>query len=313
MHWIWTCHRCNATYPLGVTRRCLNDGHYFCQRIPKIGRSGRVRHYKSCRNEFDFTGWSLRAEWRRDRYPDNCADREQRDCSNFCDYPSHCRWGDVADVKSKNHQVQIKLEDVATKSEKDSASVEREVSGNVCDAAQESLIASKTKLSVFKEEFGWASQASDRDKYESPQDGLSPSDDSMDEAPGCCESNMDDGDDDRPPGAGATTITAANDGNSTGPIAPTTPLAPLSPAVDFNPLSLSTSRTGFPNSPDVTPRVEFQSSGEAFQDFGRVIRDLPVPPSEAPSDGRISQDSGYRSNVSEGTCDGENLFDVDWN
>ncbi|KAE8442482.1 hypothetical protein EG329_003325 [Mollisiaceae sp. DMI_Dod_QoI] len=28
--WIWRCHLCRTTYRLGVTSRCLRDGHYFC-------------------------------------------------------------------------------------------------------------------------------------------------------------------------------------------------------------------------------------------------------------------------------------------
>ncbi|KAF1356428.1 hypothetical protein BDV97DRAFT_266813, partial [Delphinella strobiligena] len=30
LKWIWQCHICNRQYRLGVTRRCLDDGHYFC-------------------------------------------------------------------------------------------------------------------------------------------------------------------------------------------------------------------------------------------------------------------------------------------
>ncbi|KAF2456941.1 hypothetical protein BDY21DRAFT_269818, partial [Lineolata rhizophorae] len=28
--WLWQCHLCQRMYPLGTTRRCLEDGHYFC-------------------------------------------------------------------------------------------------------------------------------------------------------------------------------------------------------------------------------------------------------------------------------------------
>ncbi|KAI9053996.1 hypothetical protein LZ554_002940 [Drepanopeziza brunnea f. sp. 'monogermtubi'] len=28
--WIWRCHLCHSVYRLGVTRRCLEDGHFFC-------------------------------------------------------------------------------------------------------------------------------------------------------------------------------------------------------------------------------------------------------------------------------------------
>ncbi|KAG9241991.1 hypothetical protein BJ878DRAFT_391290, partial [Calycina marina] len=29
-HWVWRCHICHTVYRLGVTRRCLEDGHFFC-------------------------------------------------------------------------------------------------------------------------------------------------------------------------------------------------------------------------------------------------------------------------------------------
>ncbi|KAF1963326.1 hypothetical protein CC80DRAFT_397684, partial [Byssothecium circinans] len=30
LQWVWQCHQCRRTYSLGVTRRCLEDGHHFC-------------------------------------------------------------------------------------------------------------------------------------------------------------------------------------------------------------------------------------------------------------------------------------------
>ncbi|KAF2147265.1 uncharacterized protein K452DRAFT_217695, partial [Aplosporella prunicola CBS 121167] len=30
LRWIWQCHICKSVYPLGATRRCLDDGHFFC-------------------------------------------------------------------------------------------------------------------------------------------------------------------------------------------------------------------------------------------------------------------------------------------
>src|SRR5689334_22698027 len=32
--WVWFCHLCGRRYEIGVTRRCLEDGHYFCSRPP---------------------------------------------------------------------------------------------------------------------------------------------------------------------------------------------------------------------------------------------------------------------------------------
>ncbi|KAG0647855.1 hypothetical protein D0Z07_5959 [Hyphodiscus hymeniophilus] len=33
--WVWRCHKCTAVYRLGVTRRCLHDGHVFCSVPPQ--------------------------------------------------------------------------------------------------------------------------------------------------------------------------------------------------------------------------------------------------------------------------------------
>ena len=32
--WIWRCHMCGSIYRLGITRRCLHDGHFFCSGPP---------------------------------------------------------------------------------------------------------------------------------------------------------------------------------------------------------------------------------------------------------------------------------------
>ncbi|KAH6717522.1 hypothetical protein BKA61DRAFT_571612 [Leptodontidium sp. MPI-SDFR-AT-0119] len=93
--WIWRCHLCHSVYRLGVTRRCLEDGHFFCSlpsppRSPitpapstvaliaedtiiaaaKRARQKRKRDKKraamrGCRAEFDYGGWSTYNIWRR--------------------------------------------------------------------------------------------------------------------------------------------------------------------------------------------------------------------------------------------------------
>ncbi|KAH7370933.1 hypothetical protein BKA65DRAFT_590172 [Rhexocercosporidium sp. MPI-PUGE-AT-0058] len=94
--WIWRCHLCHSVYRLGVTRRCLEDGHFFCS-LPspppspitpkptpptpltensiiaaaKKARSKRKRDKKraamrGCRAEFDYGGWSGYNIWRRE-------------------------------------------------------------------------------------------------------------------------------------------------------------------------------------------------------------------------------------------------------
>ncbi|KAF1992907.1 hypothetical protein P154DRAFT_451593, partial [Amniculicola lignicola CBS 123094] len=62
--WIWQCHECQRIYSIGATRRCLEDGHYFCcgtttknwrkSLNPKKATKQRHRLYA---NEFDYAGW----------------------------------------------------------------------------------------------------------------------------------------------------------------------------------------------------------------------------------------------------------------
>jgi hypothetical protein len=69
MKWLWACHLCNRQYNLSVTRRCLDDGHYFCAgtsvvRSRKDG-SRRLRRHKACASEFDYAGWKDWGVWKR--------------------------------------------------------------------------------------------------------------------------------------------------------------------------------------------------------------------------------------------------------
>lgn len=111
--WLWTCHQCHRSYRLGVTRRCLDDGHYYCSgtstikawRKPKSSR--RVKKHRACASEFDYSAWKEWGRWRRGG-PGNKATRStgcsvggqardieqgNKDCWNTCDYPSECKWG----------------------------------------------------------------------------------------------------------------------------------------------------------------------------------------------------------------------------
>ncbi|KAF2101602.1 hypothetical protein NA57DRAFT_53557 [Rhizodiscina lignyota] len=73
LNWVWQCHVCHIRYPLGVTRRCLEDGHHFCAGTTvvktKRGRNGErtrvVRRHKACSSEFDYQGWKAWGDWRR--------------------------------------------------------------------------------------------------------------------------------------------------------------------------------------------------------------------------------------------------------
>jgi hypothetical protein len=90
--WLWTCHQCGTTYPLAATRRCLQDGHFFCSGSTYSTRTGRTRRHRSCSSEFDYMGWTKMAEWRLSTQS-TAPITHQKDCWKNCDYPSECRWG----------------------------------------------------------------------------------------------------------------------------------------------------------------------------------------------------------------------------
>lgn len=91
--WLWQCHLCHRTYPLAATRRCLDDGHYFCTgaRATRTVRGEpirRARRAKACPSEFDYHGWKAWGAWRRAERGEGVGG-----CEGRCDYPSACRWG----------------------------------------------------------------------------------------------------------------------------------------------------------------------------------------------------------------------------
>lgn len=69
MKWLWACHLCNRQYNLSVTRRCLDDGHYFCAgtSVVRSRKDGvkRLRRHKACASEFDYAGWKDWGVWKR--------------------------------------------------------------------------------------------------------------------------------------------------------------------------------------------------------------------------------------------------------
>ncbi|KAF7931593.1 uncharacterized protein EAE98_004329 [Botrytis deweyae] len=126
--WIWRCHICHSVYRLGVTRRCLEDGHYFCSLptpppspqtaspvspspstsslsslIPPKKKKKRRRQPRGCRAEFDYTGWEHYNHWRRDISLLKTESRSLnnphfipplkigKDCYRDCDFPSECQ------------------------------------------------------------------------------------------------------------------------------------------------------------------------------------------------------------------------------
>ncbi|KAI5250766.1 hypothetical protein E4T42_04770 [Aureobasidium subglaciale] len=67
--WLWSCHLCGRHYNLGVTRRCLDDGHYFCAGTSRVksrkDNIKRLRRHKACASEFDYAGWKDWGVWKR--------------------------------------------------------------------------------------------------------------------------------------------------------------------------------------------------------------------------------------------------------
>ncbi|KAI9767442.1 MAG: hypothetical protein M1840_005671 [Geoglossum simile] len=313
MQWIWTCHLCKTTYWLGVTRRCLNDGHYLCQGSPKRNkRTGHVKHYRACLTEFDYTGWSLWAAWRRGQHRDAPFDRKQRDCWNLCDYPSHCRWGDTVAAESKNLQAQIGVTAMSKMGFKT-----KKVTGKAYCVAKESLAASRAKLPTLRGEFR-GSQKSRKDT-ERDHSSLIPLKNLRDTSLyfESCKSSTDDSgsDDNQPPGAGAITATNSNNDNHVEPITPIIPWAPLNPVRNSNLIRPPPPVCVSPSLPDMIPGAGYQGPGVNFQATEDAVRGLPIPPLSFLSDARRnSQDSGYRSDgtVDEGKHDGEGFLETDF-
>ncbi|KAF1357827.1 hypothetical protein EJ07DRAFT_126872, partial [Lizonia empirigonia] len=108
--WVWTCHACARAYPLGATRRCLDDGHAFCAGTTVVkswrtdGPRRRVKKHRACASEFDYAGWKTWGRWRRSVSSTTgnplgskparliMLDKNKpKNCWTDCDYPSHCR------------------------------------------------------------------------------------------------------------------------------------------------------------------------------------------------------------------------------
>ena len=89
--WVWQCHLCRSRWPLGVTRRCLIDGHFYCSgdAQPNVKRKKRGQ---SCSSEFDYVGWKDWGTWRRRALKTMSNPRMPTGCER-CEYPSQCRYG----------------------------------------------------------------------------------------------------------------------------------------------------------------------------------------------------------------------------
>ena len=92
--WIWQCHLCNSRYHLSVTRRCLQDGHFYCSGETDRPNLKRKKRGQSCSSEFDYIGWREWGEWKRKVLSnlENSIEihNSSKGCQR-CEYPSQCR------------------------------------------------------------------------------------------------------------------------------------------------------------------------------------------------------------------------------
>ncbi|KEF61973.1 uncharacterized protein A1O9_03545 [Exophiala aquamarina CBS 119918] len=89
--WIWVCHLCHSRYPLGVTRRCLVDGHYYCSGEANQQNLRKKKKRQSCSSEFDYVAWREWGDWKRKALKLLMNPRVARGCEN-CVFPSQCRY-----------------------------------------------------------------------------------------------------------------------------------------------------------------------------------------------------------------------------
>ncbi|KIX94331.1 uncharacterized protein Z520_10041 [Fonsecaea multimorphosa CBS 102226] len=89
--WMWICHLCHSRYPLGVTRRCLVDGHYYCSGQTDRPSLRKKKKPKACSSEFDYVAWKSWGAWRRGIL--KLLENERvSGCCQHCDFPSQCRY-----------------------------------------------------------------------------------------------------------------------------------------------------------------------------------------------------------------------------
>ncbi|KPI41390.1 uncharacterized protein AB675_9055 [Cyphellophora attinorum] len=88
--WIWQCHLCRNRYPLGVTRRCLYDGHYYCSGETNVKNLKKKKKGQACSSEFDYEGWDEYGEWKREALAIMGQAKVLKRCDK-CDFPSMCR------------------------------------------------------------------------------------------------------------------------------------------------------------------------------------------------------------------------------
>lgn len=88
--WIWQCHLCRNRYALGVTRRCLYDGHYYCSGETNVKNLKKKKKGQAYSSEFDYEGWDDYGEWKRKALATMNQGKVLKRCEK-CDFPSMCR------------------------------------------------------------------------------------------------------------------------------------------------------------------------------------------------------------------------------
>ena len=87
--WVWQCHLCRNRYALGVTRRCLYDGHYYCSG-DTVQPNLKKKKVRACSSEFDYDGWEEYGDWKVKILQEQGNSRVLRGCET-CVFPSQCR------------------------------------------------------------------------------------------------------------------------------------------------------------------------------------------------------------------------------
>ncbi|MCJ1223937.1 hypothetical protein MMC12_000580 [Toensbergia leucococca] len=113
--WIWTCHVCHSRYPLGATRRCLHDGHYFCAGSSNDRKLKKAKRQIPCASEFDYTGWKAWGEWRRaSNWQRPSFNHSAKHCGHGCDFPSQCRYNASRSVQNTRFEDFIPQSSIST-------------------------------------------------------------------------------------------------------------------------------------------------------------------------------------------------------
>ncbi|KAL8805093.1 MAG: hypothetical protein Q9182_002183 [Xanthomendoza sp. 2 TL-2023] len=169
--WIWQCHECRTTYPIGTTRRCLLDDHQLCygQPVQKNSKRGKKK-VRSCQSQFDYTGWQAWGTWKRSQLSEDGQSKEicERNCGLLCDWPSECRWSRQQD-KQEEHACPDDFPEPAVAAPETVAAPAREEVVTETPKFTESLI-SKIGTATQKITSHWTSRLSPIEEESSPTD-----------------------------------------------------------------------------------------------------------------------------------------------